>query len=447
MMKSKKDTIKQTANKKAAPKKQVSKTVTVIGLGYVGLPLACLCVEKGFKTYGVDKDRKKINMLNRGVNYLTDAPELDPIVKTKKLQCGTNFEVVKKSDIIVICVPTPVDEERNPDLTPVKDACKKTAKFLKKGQLVILESTINPGVCDEIVKPLMDSVSGIEAGKDYYLAHSPERVNPGDPKWKVRNIPRTVGAISPKGLKMALAFYNKILDSNIMGMNTIKEAEATKVIENSFRDINIAFVNELAKSFDKMGIDLYEVLKGAATKPFAYLPHWPSLGVGGHCIPVDPYYLIKRAQQSGFDHKFLKMSREINNSMPSYTVGLLSKCLNEIQRSVKGTTIGVLGLSYKGNVADKRESPAVEVVKLLKERQANVEIYDPYLPEDSTVKSLDKILKKSEAIVVASNHEEFKLITAKDLKKNGVKVVVDGKNILNKKQILKAGMIYKGIGR
>ena len=421
--------------------------MTVVGLGYVGLPLACLCVERGYKTFGVAKNKSKLNQINNGINPLTDEPELQNIIGSKKLIAGTDFKVVAKSQIIVICVPTPIDKFHDPDLTPVETACRDVAKHLKKGTLVVLESTIYPGVCEEVVKPIMDKASGLEAGKDYYLAHSPERVNPGDPQWKVRNIPRVVGALSAKGLQIALKFYKSILDAEVRGMKSIKEAEATKVIENSFRDINIAFVNELAKSFSVLGIDLYDVLQGSSTKPFAFLPHWPSIGVGGHCIPVDPYYLIERARKAGFDHKFLKLAREINNSMPKYTIDLLVKELNFLGLSVKKARIGVLGLSYKANVRDLRESPSLSVISLLKEMENEPEIFDPYVPKMSTVGSLDEFFKKTEAIIVAVNHRQFVAMDVKKLKKFGVKIVIDGKNCLNKDLIVKQGICYKGIGR
>ncbi|MDP2683930.1 MAG: nucleotide sugar dehydrogenase [bacterium] len=445
-MKVTKKAIKNSINNK---KKLVNnnKAVSIVGLGYVGLPLAALCVEKGYKVYGVAKGKKKLNMINKGINPLTDEERITNTIAKKKIIASTKFDSVKKSDIIIICVPTPVDEFYNPDLTPIKSATKSVGNFLKRGQLVIVESTINPGVCEEVVKPILEEVSGMEAGKDFYLAHCPERINPGDPKWNVTNIPRVVGALSAKGLQLAMAFYKSILDAPVRGMKSIKEAEASKIIENSFRDINIAFVNELAKSFDKLGIDLYDVIQGAATKPFAFMPHWPSVGVGGHCIPVDPYYLIERARLAGFDHKFLKLAREINNSMPKYTVGILTAELNKLGKSVFNTDIGILGLSYKANVADMRETPSKKVIKILKERGAKVHLFDPYFKEQSTVKSLEELLKKSFAVVVVTNHREFVEMDLKKLKNNGVKIIIDGKNCLDKEKIKKLGLVYKGIGR
>jgi nucleotide sugar dehydrogenase len=333
-----------------------------------------------------------------------------------------------------------------PDLSPVKSAVNSIIKNFKKGQLVIIESTINPGVCEEEIEPMFRA-AGYVVGKDYYMAHCPERINPGDLKWNVTNIARVVGSFDKKGLEMAAKFYENIVDAQIMRMSSIREAEAVKIVENSFRDINIAFVNELAKSFDKLGIDVVETIKGAATKPFSFMAHWPSCGVGGHCIPVDPYYLIERAKLSGFDHEFMKIARKINLSMPDYTIELLQDALNEAKMPLKGTTVGVLGLSYKANVSDLRESPVKEIVKLLQESKANVLVFDPYVLEKSTVKNINELFKKSDAILLATDHNEFKKINAAELKKNKVKVVIDGKNCLDKKAIKKTGIIYKGIGR
>lgn len=432
---------------KKIKKSKKNRAVTVVGLGYVGLPLACLCAEKGYKTYGLARNAKNLSMINKGINPLKDDPSLDATIAKKLITASRDFSYVAKSDIIIICVPTPVDKFYNPDLTPVKSASKNIAKHLKKGQLVIVESTVNPGVCEEVVKPILENISKLKAGKDFYLAHCPERINPGDPKWNVGNIPRVVGALSQKGLNLVLKLYRSIIGANIRPMKSIKEAEAAKIVENSFRDVNIAFVNELARSFEKLDIDLYDVIQGAATKPFAFMPHWPGIGVGGHCIPVDPYYLIERAKIAGFDHKFLKLAREINNSMPKYTVGLLTAALNNLGKPIHGTKIGILGLSYKADVGDIRESPSLKVIKILEDRGADLEIYDPYFSEKSSVKSLDELLRKTQAVVITTNHKEFVDMDVKKLKQYGIKVIIDGKNCLDKEKILKLGIIYKGIGR
>ncbi|HOF42446.1 MAG TPA: nucleotide sugar dehydrogenase, partial [Candidatus Moranbacteria bacterium] len=273
-----------------------------------------------------------------------------------------------------------------------------------------------------------------------------ERINPGDPKWNVTNIPRVVGSFSKKGLRRAVEFYESVINAPIMPMKSIREAEATKIVENSFRDINIAFVNELAKSFDVLGIDVVDVIKGASTKPFAFMAHWPSRGIGGHCIPVDPYYLIERAKASGFDHEFLKTARKVNNSMPEYTVELLQDALNDLKIALNGTTVGLLGISYKANIADLRESPALKIIKFLKKHKANVLVFDPHVRKHSTVKSLEDLLRKSTALILATNHREFLEIDPALFKKHGIKVIIDGMNVLDKEKIQKHGIIYKGIG-
>ncbi len=428
--------------------KNKSQIVCVIGLGYVGLPLAAIAANKGYKVYGYDNDESKTKLIKKGIPPFKEEflEELLPKVKGKIQVISGDSPLMKKCDIHIIAVPTPVDEKYFPDLGPVISASKTVAKNIKKGALVVLESTVNPGVCEEIVKPIFEK-AGFVLGRDVFIAHCPERVNPGDPKWNVSNIPRVVGSFDEIGLKRAKEFYENIVDAKIMPMKTIREAEAVKIMENSFRDINIAFVNELAKSFDRMDIDIKHVIEGASTKPFSFWAHWPSCGVGGHCIPVDPYYLIEKAKENDFDHVFLRAARKINNSMPSYTVEVLQDALNQIEKSIKGSKIGLLGMSYKANVSDLRESPSFKIIKALKRHSGKAEIFDPYSPKHSTVKSLDELLEKSEALILATNHNEFVNIPVKKFLDNGIKVIVDGKNCLDKEAIQKAGIIYKGIGR
>jgi nucleotide sugar dehydrogenase len=425
--------------------KKQKQTVCVVGLGYVGLPLAVRCVERGYQTFGFDRNEERVKLINQGKSPIEEK-FLEENLPKFPLQAKTDPKIIKKCDIVLICVPTPVDKKFYPDLKPVIGATETVVKNLKKGALVVLESTVNPGVSEEVVKPIFDK-AGYKLGQDYFLAHCPERINPGDPKWNVTNIPRVVGSFDAQGLKMAKEFYESIVDAEIRPMKSIREAEAVKIVENSFRDINIAFVNELAKSFDKLGIDVKDVILGASTKPFAFMPHFPSCGVGGHCIPVDPYYLIERAKESGFDHKFLRVAREINNSMPEYTVELLQDILNDLKMPMKGTKVGILGISYKANIDDVRESPALKVIELVKEAGANVSVFDPHIPKDSTVKTLDALLKKSEAIILVTDHKEFKEIDPKVFKKYKIKAIIDGKNCLDKNAIKKLEIVYKGIGR
>ncbi len=422
------------------------RNICVIGLGYVGLPIAVRAVERGYVVSGIDLDEKKIALINERKSPIEDKTLSEELPKYP-FQATTDPSVIKDADIILICVPTPVDHLHNPDLRPVRGAVSMIAEHAKKGALVVLESTVNPGVSEEVIAPILEG-AGFTVGTDIHLAHCPERINPGDEKWSVKNIPRVVGATDEEGLDRAVDFYRSIVDGEIRPMKSIREAEAVKVVENSFRDINIAFVNELAKSFDQLGIDVKDVILGAATKPFSFMPHFPSCGVGGHCIPVDPYYLIERAKQSGFDHRFLRIAREINNSMPTYTVELLQDVLNGLKMPLNGTRVGVLGLAYKPNIDDLRESPAEDVILALGKHGADVETFDSHVLGHSSVKSLEALLEHAEAIVLVTAHREFlETITPELLKKNGIIAFVDGQNKFDGTAFTKAGIAYKGIGR
>jgi len=424
----------------------LNKTVCVVGLGYVGLPLLCLSIEKGYETYGFDINKNSVKFIKQGRSPIKDKFLEENIGKVKdRINVTTSPEIIKNANIIIICVPTPIDSHYNPDLKPLQSAAETVSKNLKKGDLVVIESTVFPGTTEEIVKPILEK-SGLKAGDDFHLAYCPERVDPGNKKWNVGNLPRVIGALTKEGLKLSAEFYRSLTRSEVLELNSIKAAEATKIMENTFRDVNIAFVNEMAKSFDRMGIDITEVIKGASTKPFGFMPHWPGCGVGGHCIKVDPYYLISRAKENGFTHRFLNIAREINNSMPHYTVGKVIEGLNEIDKSVKDTKITVLGVAYKGGVDDMRESPSSEIIDELKKLGADLKIFDPYIPEKSTVKNLNEALN-SECIVIATDHQEFKNIKPEEIKEKGIKVVIDGKNCLDKQGIKALGIVYKGIGR
>jgi nucleotide sugar dehydrogenase len=352
---------------------------------------------------------------------------------------------IKDSDIIVICVPTPVDECRKPDLSCVRSASSTVASGLRKGQLVVLESTVHPGTTEEIVKPILES-SGLGVEKDFFLAHCPERIDPGNRKFGVQNIPRVVGATGPAGLEKAVAFYCSIIDAEILPLSSVKAAEATKVTENTFRDINIAFVNELAQSFDRMGIDVTEVIRAASTKPFAFMAHWPGCGVGGHCIPVDPYYLISKAKEGGFSHSFLQLARDINEGMPRYTVERLKQGISEAKLDPKKVKVALLGIAYKADIADMRESPSFQILDELLKQRFQVRVFDPFVPQKSTVPSLGSAID-ADCVIVATAHSAFKALSPSLLKNKGVKVIVDGRNCLDKEAIKKAGINYKGIGR
>ena len=438
-------------NKEKKPARNAShsdaggETVAIIGLGYVGLPLALITAEKGYKVYGFDLDKKKIEKIKKGQSpfkeeFIEERKNLLP-----KINASTNPAVIKKADIVIVCVPTPVDEKFYPILDPLTSAVEIIIANRKPKQLVIIESTINPGVCEEVLEPIF-AKNKLKEGHDYYMAHCPERIDPGNKKWNVLNLPRVVGSMSKTGLQRAVNFYESIIEGQIRPMKSIREAEAVKIMENSFRDINIAFVNELAKSFDIMGIDIKDVIEGASTK-FSFMPHWPSRGVGGHCIPVDPYYLIERAKQSGFDHKFLRAAREINNSMPAYTVEIMRDLLNDLKLPMKDTPIGVMGLSYKANIDDLRESPSLKIIAELKKKGANVIRFDPFIKDLSDVKDLKTFLKKSKAVILVTNHQMFLDVKPKTFKENKILAIVDGMNCLDKEAIKRAGIKYRGIGR
>jgi UDP-N-acetyl-D-glucosamine dehydrogenase len=422
------------------------KTVTIIGLGYVGLPLACLCAEKGHGVYGLEIKEEIVKKVNDGVSPLKDAELSAQVKKLKgKIKATTDASCIAKSDVVIICVPTPVDENYRPDLGPVEGASRSTAKNLRKGQLVIVESTIYPGVIEEVVQPILEE-SGMKAGKDFYLAHCPERIDPGNKKWSVRNIPRVVGGVNPESTTKAAEFYRSIIEADILELSSVKSAEAAKVIENAFRDINIAFANEIARSFDNLGIDVAEVIKAASTKPFGFMPHWPGCGVGGHCIPVDPYYLIEKARQHGFTHRFLSLAREINNGMPAYTVQKLILAMNDAGKSVNGSRVCVLGYAYKRDVDDIRSTPAKDIVERIKKLGAKVEVYEPFIPKVSTIKNMDECFS-CDALVLVTDHTEFRKMDYSKLKGSKVKVIVDGRNALDREKIKSAGVVYTGIGR
>jgi len=417
------------------------KTVAIVGLGYVGLPLACLCSKKGYSVVGVDIDETKVEQINSGISPIDDE-YIKTNLKKGDILATTKFQEIKKAEVVIICVPTPVNEKHLPDLSYVKNSSTSVAENLEENQVIILESTVYPGTTEEIVLPILEKTN-----KKFYLAHCPERIDPGNKKYTIEKISRVVGGVNKESTEKAAEFYEDIIEGEVIKVKSSKEAEATKIMENTFRDVNIAFINEMAKSFDKAGIDIIEVIKGASTKPFAFMPHYPGAGVGGQCISVDPYYLIDKAINYNFDHEFLKLARKINDSMPKYTVDLLIEELNKIGKSVKGAKVGVLGLAYKGGVDDTRESPAFEIIKLLKEKGAELVIYDPYIKKNSDVDSLQKVLEKVDYLVLITDHKEFKEMNLNLLKENNINLIVDGRNCLDKEKITSLNISYKGIGR
>lgn len=422
----------------------MAKTVAIIGLGYVGLPLACLCAKKGFNVFGIDTNPKLVESVNSGKSHIKDELLSQQLMELKgKISASTNPDKITMADVVIVCVPTPVDKNFLPDLFPLKSACENISANMRKGQLIVIESTIYPGTTEEIVKPILEK-NNLKAEKDFFLVHCPERIDPGNKKWGVSNIPRVLGGLSNNGTNIAKEFYKSIVNAKITVLNSVKEAEAVKMTENSFRDINIAFVNELAKSFAKMEIDFMEVIKGASTKPFGFMPFFPGPGVGGHCIPVDPYYLIEKSKSKGFEMQFLKLARQINNSMPAYVVELAENKLGEL----KGKNICVLGLAYKANVDDTRESPSLKIVELLKQKNAVVKTFDPFVLNKSNCDSVESAVFGSDCVIIATNHDLFKeKLLPEFLKKEKVSCVLDTKNMLLNEEIQKAGIRYISIGR
>lgn len=421
-------------------------TLAIIGLGYVGLPLAIRATKHGFPVIGFDIDRRKIESIKNGdVAYITP-DERDDLRKSTALIATDSEAKLAEADIFIICVPTPVRDGYEPDLGPLESAARIVAGALRRGDLVVVESTVNPGACEEVVLPILEG-SGLKVERDFHLAHCPERINPGDTEWDVGTIPRVIGGAGPASLARARALYEQLVDAEILPLDTLKEAEAVKMVENAFRDINIAFVNELAMAFDRAGIDLVNVIRGASTKPFAFMPHFPGAGVGGHCIPVDPYYLIRYGEKNGFMHRFLITARSINNRMPHYAVSMLSKALRRKRKQLSRSTVALLGVAYKRDVPDMRESPAEEIRDILEKRGAIVRVYDPYVPEHSTSDSLEEALQDADAALIATDHSEFRTLTPFHFMRSGVGIVVDGRNCLQKDDFLQSGVHYFGIGR
>ncbi len=425
-------------------------TVVVVGLGYVGLPLALLAKESGYNVIGFDINKEWVDMINGGVCPLGDDEKVAKKFAQFRFKATYDKDDITQGDIILVAVPTPVDEDQNPVYDYVISASEMVARTMKKGTLVVLESTVNPGTCEEIVRPLFEREGHI-IGKDVFIAHCPERIDPGKSSFSagyhIGNTARVVGAFTKEGTKRAAAFYRSIIDAEVREMKSIREAEAVKILENSFRDINIAFINEIAQSFDRLGIDVLDVIEGAKTKPYAFMAHYPSCGVGGHCIPVDPYYLIESAQRSGFEHEFMRNARRINNFMPIYAVERMQDALNSIKLPLKGEKIGILGLAYKANVDDTRESPSFKIIKHLRKHGADVISFDPHVLHKCDSQSLEDILARVDHIFIATNHDEFVNMDLSLLKKNNIKVVLDGKNCMDKDAIEALGVVYRGIGR
>ncbi|MEI7936873.1 MAG: nucleotide sugar dehydrogenase [Verrucomicrobiota bacterium] len=353
----------------------------VVGLGYVGLPLSLQFARSGVTVLGLDVDAAKVDALHQGRSYIRHIPSeaVAEAIEAGTFSATSDFSRIREVDAIIICVPTPLNKNREPDISFILDTGRSIARHLRKGMLVVLESTTYPGTTDEDLRDVLEVASGLEAGRDFHLAFSPEREDPGNPDSKVALIPKVVGGYTPTCLEKAVALYSKAVKT-VVPVSSCRAAEATKLLENTFRSVNIALVNELKMVYSAMGIDVWEVINAAKTKPFGFMPFYPGPGLGGHCIPIDPFYLTWKAREFGQNTRFIELAGEVNTSMPTYVVHRVADALNERRKAIKGSSVLVLGLAYKPNVDDERESPSYVLMEMLKERGASVAYYDPYVP-------------------------------------------------------------------
>jgi UDP-N-acetyl-D-glucosamine dehydrogenase len=392
----------------------------IVGLGYVGLPLSFQFAHSGVTVLGLDVDTAKVDLLNQGKSYIKHIPSeaVAEVVRSGAFSASTDFSRLREVNSIIICVPTPLNKNREPDISYILDTGKNIARYLRKGMLVVLESTTYPGTTDEDLRAVLEIGSGLEAGRDFYLAFSPEREDPGNPNSKVAVIPKVMGGYTPACLEKAMELYSKAIKT-LVPVSSCRAAEATKLLENTFRSVNIALVNELKMVYSAMGIDVWEVINAAKTKPFGFMPFYPGPGLGGHCIPIDPFYLTWKAREYGQNTRFIELAGEVNTAMPEYVVHRVADALNDRQKAIKGSSILVLGLAYKPNVDDERESPSYVLMEMLKERGAKVAYYDPYVPvikptrEHSHwagTKSVEwnkHTITSSDCVLLATNHACF----------------------------------------
>jgi UDP-N-acetyl-D-glucosamine dehydrogenase len=352
----------------------------VVGLGYVGLPLAVEFARAGLETTGIDLDPRKIDAINAGRSYIPDvpAPDVAALVEAGRLSATSDYAVVSRLDTINICVPTPLRKTKDPDMSFIVSAVEQVAVHLRPGSLVVLESTTYPGTTDEVVQPLLET-RGMRAGEDFFLAFSPERVDPGNPTFNTRNVPKVVGGLTPACARLAVALYGAAIET-VVPVGSTRVAEMVKLLENTFRAVNIGMVNELALMCDRLRIDVWEVIDAARTKPFGFMPFYPGPGLGGHCIPIDPFYLSWKAKQTGFEPRFIELAGHVNGAMPHYVLDKVIEALNTRRKAVNGSKVLILGVTYKRDIDDIRESPSLDVMALLRERGAEVAYSDPYVP-------------------------------------------------------------------
>ena len=405
--------------------------VGIVGLGYVGLPLAVEFAKAGLHVTGIDLVESKVERINAGDSYVQDVPTatVSELVEGKRLRASTDFSVIRDLDTINICVPTPLRKTKDPDMSYIVSACQEIAKYLHPGMLIILESTTYPGTTEELVLPLLEA-SGLKVGVDFFLCFSPERVDPGNPKYQTRNIPKVVGGVTPACTEIGRLFYSQALEK-VVPVSSTQVAEMVKLLENTFRMINIGLVNEMAMMSERMGINIWEVIDAAATKPFGFMPFYPGPGLGGHCIPIDPFYLSWKTKQAGIEARFIELAGYINGQMPHFVAERVQNALNDAGKPVKGSTIHVLGVAYKRDIDDVRESPALDIIHLLEQRGAKVTYSDPHIPsiriEDQNLFAIEPMAgaEAADCCVVITDHSTI------DYQKilNVSKLIVDTRNV------------------
>ena len=390
--------------------------VGIVGLGYVGLPLAVEFAEAGFSVTGIDIDRSKVESINRGVSYVQDVRTsvLKPLVEAGKIRASTDFATVAKLDTINICVPTPLRKTKDPDMSFIVSSCQDIAKYFHAGMLVILESTTYPGTTDELMLPMFERPE-LKVGEHFFLCFSPERVDPGNPQFQTKNIPKVVGGITPACTEIGALFYSKALET-VVPVGSTRVAEMVKLLENTFRMINIGLVNEIALMCDRMEINVWEVIDAAATKPFGFMPFYPGPGLGGHCIPIDPFYLSWKTKQAGIEARFIELAGYINGQMPHFVVDKIQNALNDHSKPLKGSRVHILGVAYKRDIDDVRESPALDIIHLLGRRGACVTYSDPFvpklradgvLPHDMESVDAGEAAESADCVVIVTDHKGF----------------------------------------
>lgn len=414
--------------------KEKKAEIAVLGLGYVGLPLAVVFAESGYKVTGIDPDKAKVDALERGESYILDisSEKLGKLIKNKKFCATTDFSKLREMDAVSICVPTPLRKTGDPDLSYILSVSETLKQYVHKGMVVVLESTTYPGTTRELILSRLCEESGLVVGKDFFLAFSPERVDPGRTDWTTVNTPKVIGGITPTCLEVAQTWYSQALE-NVVPVSSVEVAEMTKLLENTFRMINIGMVNEMAIMCERLGVDIWEVIEAAATKPFGFMKFLPGPGLGGHCIPIDPLYLSWKLKTVNYSARFIELASEINTYMPRFTVNKIQDALNQQSKALKGSKVLILGVAYKADIDDLRESPALDIIHLLGEKGALVTYHDPYISvidheelQLSSVESLDKAVMESDCVAIITDHSTYNFQDILDKSK----LIVDTRNAL-----------------